>query len=160
MCRFSSFLAPLPCSGFLCVFCGSSQRAASETCSALLCSVLRSLCARTRFTALLMPFLVAFLLLFRLCCCLFRFCCYREFFWSWNRLLSLLHVCFLSQSKCWTLSACYKLSACFAFVIFSPRSVLLLLFFFLLWFRDFFMSSFFCFARFLLCCNLLLHLPQ
>jgi hypothetical protein len=75
-------------------------------------------------------------------------------------LFSLLHVRFLSQSKCWILSACYKLTECFAFVICSPRSLLLLLFFFLPWFGDVFMLSFFWFARFLLCCNLLLHLPQ
>ncbi len=53
MCRFSCFLAPFVVRVFFaCLVAAASERRARP---ALLCSVLRSLCVRTRFAALLMP---------------------------------------------------------------------------------------------------------
>jgi hypothetical protein len=53
MCRFSCFLPPFVVRVFFaCLVAAASERRARP---ALLCSVLRSLCVRTRFAALLMP---------------------------------------------------------------------------------------------------------
>ncbi len=123
------FPPPLRCSGFLCVFSGSSQRGASETCSALFSTP----CVRSRVSPLSWCLLLWCIsvtlssLLFSLS--LFLLLSFQRIFLK-PESVAFSASCVFSVAKQMLDTKSLLRTECFAFVIYSPLSVLLLLFFF------------------------------